>query len=320
MELRNELITAFGVEVPATVTFDYPSVAALTAYIVDSTAAEQAVPGEDVRAAAVSVHLTGSQGGLPAATAMWSVAQRGAAGQPAHVTPGTALGSGVADLVTPVPLDRWDADALTLPPEIAAATGLRFGAWVADVGAFDGSVFRLSRQECLGLDPQCRLLLEETLQAVVHAGGVTPEEPPRTAVFVGSVWTEYAVLQDRLSVPETVAALTGSGLNFTSGRVSYTFGFQGGCPGACAWSFGVGEFGRSARWFGLKICRPGSLASQRDPSGLMHAGGGGPDTRHGGPVDGVRADCRVRPPLLPRAQVHALGWTRPALPPWWRCT
>jgi len=45
------------------------------------------------------------------------------------------------------------------------------------------------------------------------------------------VWTEYQVLQEGLALPPSTASLTGSGLNFSVGRVSYTFGLQGPCVG-----------------------------------------------------------------------------------------
>ena len=48
-----------------------------------------------------------------------------------------------------------------------------------------------------------------------------------TGVYIGCVWAEYQVLQDNLLLPPSVNSLTGSGLNFTVGRVSYTIGFQG---------------------------------------------------------------------------------------------
>ena len=46
-------------------------------------------------------------------------------------------------------------------------------------------------------------------------------------VYVGCVWQEYAAALERLAVSPSVAVLTGSGLNFMVGRVSYTFGLQG---------------------------------------------------------------------------------------------
>ena len=46
-------------------------------------------------------------------------------------------------------------------------------------------------------------------------------------MYVGCVWQEYAAALERLAVAPSVAVLTGSGLNFMVGRVSYTFGLQG---------------------------------------------------------------------------------------------
>lgn len=51
--------------------------------------------------------------------------------------------------------------------------------------------------------------------------------PEATGVYVGCVWQEYALALERLRVAPSVAVLTGSGLNFMVGRVSYTFGLQG---------------------------------------------------------------------------------------------
>ena len=48
-----------------------------------------------------------------------------------------------------------------------------------------------------------------------------------TGVYVGCVWQEYQALLEHLHVTPTVAVLTGSGINFMIGRVSYTLGLQG---------------------------------------------------------------------------------------------
>ena len=51
--------------------------------------------------------------------------------------------------------------------------------------------------------------------------------PASTGVYIGCVWQEYQLLLEHLRVPPTVHVLTGSGMNFMIGRVSYTFGLQG---------------------------------------------------------------------------------------------
>ena len=49
-----------------------------------------------------------------------------------------------------------------------------------------------------------------------------------TGVYVGCVWQEYQVLLDHLQCHSPLwPLLTGSGMNFMVGRVSYTFGLAG---------------------------------------------------------------------------------------------
>lgn len=47
------------------------------------------------------------------------------------------------------------------------------------------------------------------------------------AVYVGCVWQEYHTMLEHQRIKPTVNILTGSGMNFMVGRVSYTFGLQG---------------------------------------------------------------------------------------------
>lgn len=56
---------------------------------------------------------------------------------------------------------------------------------------------------------------------------VASSNPATTGTYVGCVWSEYMVLQETCGVQPNVAALTGNGLTFLAGRVSYTFGLQG---------------------------------------------------------------------------------------------
>ena len=58
--------------------------------------------------------------------------------------------------------------------------------------------------------------------------------PSTMGVYMGCVWQEYPALMDALHVPSSAQVLTGSGMNFMVGRVSYTFGLQGGQDYECA--------------------------------------------------------------------------------------
>ena len=48
-----------------------------------------------------------------------------------------------------------------------------------------------------------------------------------TGVYVGTVWEEYQIVLDKMNMPASVNVLTGSGMSFMIGRISYTFGYQG---------------------------------------------------------------------------------------------
>ena len=71
----------------------------------------------------------------------------------------------VRDLVTPVPLERWDLDCLDAPREVLDSNMLRFGAFAAGVAAFDAGGFRLARAEAAAMDPQSRALLHAVADA-----------------------------------------------------------------------------------------------------------------------------------------------------------
>ena len=64
------------------------------------------------------------------------------------------------DAVGPVPLDRWDADALDRIDQGLASLGGRFGGFVDGWADFDGRAFGIGRPEAAVMDPQQRLLLE----------------------------------------------------------------------------------------------------------------------------------------------------------------
>ena len=51
--------------------------------------------------------------------------------------------------------------------------------------------------------------------------------PASMGVYVGCVWQEYQKALEHLQVAPSANVLTGSGMNFMIGRVSFTFGLQG---------------------------------------------------------------------------------------------
>ncbi|MDI3284215.1 type I polyketide synthase [Polyangium sp. 15x6] len=132
------------------------------------------------------------------------------------------------DAVSPVPRDRWDADAFYDPdPEADGKSYVRHAAFMEGVDLFDAALFGISPREARTIDPRHRLLLEATWSALEDAGLVPSElRETRTGVFVGIGPGEY----DRLpnEGPEAGAhVLTGTQPAFAAGRIAFTLGLQG---------------------------------------------------------------------------------------------
>ena len=108
----------------------------------------------------------------------------------------------------------------------------RFGAFVDDIDQFDASFFRISPVEAEFLDPQQRMMLETTWQALEDAG-IDPAslKGSRAGVYTGISNDEYRMLVVDSSLPSEAAgslyALSGTNLNGTSGRVSFVLGLMG---------------------------------------------------------------------------------------------
>ena len=110
--------------------------------------------------------------------------------------------------------------------------GCRFGAFVDDIDQFDDAFFRISPVEAELLDPQQRMMLETSWEALEDAG-IDPDglRETLTGVYTGISNDEYRMLVVDSSKPAEAAsclyALSGTNLNGTSGRVSFVLGLRG---------------------------------------------------------------------------------------------
>ncbi|MFE5502768.1 SDR family NAD(P)-dependent oxidoreductase [Amycolatopsis japonica] len=214
VELRNGLAAATGLALPSGLLFDYPTPAALIAYLQKNLgdAGVEAATEEDETFTAAALEepiaIVGMAcrypGGISSPEDLWRlVAEAG-------------------DAITDFPEDRgWDAGKLD-PGTI------RRGGFLRDVAEFDAGFFRISPREAQAMDPQQRLLLESAWEALERAG-ITADglRGSDTGVFVGATAQDYGHRMH--DAPESVGGhiLTGVTSSVMSGRIAYQFGFTG---------------------------------------------------------------------------------------------
>jgi polyketide synthase 13 len=132
------------------------------------------------------------------------------------------------DAITDLPEGRWSE--FTSEPRIAerVAKARTRGGYLKDIKGFDSEFFALSKTEADNIDPQQRMALELTWEALEHAR--IPASSLRgtsVGVFVGTSVPDYSFLA--MSDP-TVAhpyAITGTASSIVANRVSYFFDFHG---------------------------------------------------------------------------------------------
>lgn len=133
------------------------------------------------------------------------------------------------DFVGEIPDDRWDADVYYDPePGVPGRSVTRWGAFLDDVGGFDSDFFGMTEREATAIDPQHRLLLEASWDALEHAG-LDPATlaKSQTGVFVGLTHGDYELLSADTGAAEGPYGFTGTSNSFASGRVSYALGLHG---------------------------------------------------------------------------------------------
>ncbi|HEX4913618.1 MAG TPA: type I polyketide synthase, partial [Vicinamibacterales bacterium] len=134
------------------------------------------------------------------------------------------------DAITEVPPGRWSAELYeAMAPEVAASAPRPRAGFVDGLDQFDPHFFSISPREAASMDPQHRMVLEASWQALEHAS-IAPDRlrGSLTGVFVGITAIDYAMhVRFAEASRLDVYTATGSAHNAAAGRISYVLGLQG---------------------------------------------------------------------------------------------
>lgn len=131
------------------------------------------------------------------------------------------------DAIGPLPA-RWDGLELYDPdPGAAGKSYADQGGFLDDLDRFDADFFGISPREAVSMDPQQRLVLETSWEALERAG-IRPDTlaGSRTGVYLGAMRADYETGHAPL---ESLDGYQGTGISgsVVSGRISYALGLQG---------------------------------------------------------------------------------------------
>ncbi|MCM3808632.1 SDR family NAD(P)-dependent oxidoreductase [Streptomyces sp. DR7-3] len=223
VQLRNRLNALTDRTLPTTLLFDYPTPLILADFLRDEligdTAAPEGVPEASAAPGDVStepVAIVGMAcrlpGGVSTPEELWDLVLQGR--------------DGVSDF----PVNRgWDLENLFHPdPDHPGTSYAHQGGFLHDAGEFDAGFFGISPREALAVDPQQRLMLETSWEALERAGiDPTTLRGKDVGVFSGVTYHNYGSGVE--PVPAELEGMLGLGASASvlSGRVSYALGFEG---------------------------------------------------------------------------------------------
>ncbi|MFG3510443.1 SDR family NAD(P)-dependent oxidoreductase [Streptomyces sp. NPDC047821] len=220
VELRRRLASATGLQLPPTLAFDYPTPLAVAGLLLDrmSLAPEAAATARRVTDAdrthdepvAIVSMACRLPGGIDTPEGFWD------------------LLAGGRDAIGPFPA-RWDAlDVYDPDPGAVGKSYIREGGFIEGVENFDPGFFGISPREAVSMDPQQRLVLEASWEALERAG-IRPDalSESRTGVYLGTMGSDYSSQQGRGLEALDGYVGTGNASSVVSGRVAYTLGLQG---------------------------------------------------------------------------------------------
>ena len=219
--LSADLEDLLGRPLDATVAYQHPTIATL---------AEYAINGPVESDEPVDLHTFRERGaGMEFDVAIIGMATRFPGGADTPEATWELLSSG-RDATGPRPASRWSEWAGDAYVQQVLAEAPDSGGWLADdeVRDFDAEFFGMSPREAEMVDPQQRLALELTWEALENAHLPASDlKGHEVGVFIGSSSSDFQVFLTADSAAASPYAVTGASNSIISNRVSYTFDFRG---------------------------------------------------------------------------------------------
>ena len=135
------------------------------------------------------------------------------------------------DAVCEVPPDRWNVERFyDAEPGVAGKSIARRGGFVDGIDQFDPQFFGISPREAPYVDPQHRLLLETSWEAIEDAGIVLDlERGTDLAMFAGISHNDYQIIQGTPWDSSGISphSSTGTAHSIAANRISYCFNLRG---------------------------------------------------------------------------------------------
>ncbi|MEU9806767.1 polyketide synthase Pks13 [Mycobacterium sp. NPDC050853] len=206
-----------GVTLTATVAFQHPTIESLATRIVEGEPALPDAGDEDWSrdpAGEFDIAVIGLAARLP-----------GDVNSPAQLWEALLEGR---DAITDLPEGRWEE--FTVDPRIAerVAQAATRGGYLKDIKGFDAEFFTLSKMEADNMDPQQRIALELTWEALENARiPASSLKGDSVGVYVGSTNNDYVYLTVADPANAHPYAITGNASSIIANRVSYFFDFRG---------------------------------------------------------------------------------------------
>ncbi|WP_460490614.1 beta-ketoacyl synthase N-terminal-like domain-containing protein, partial [Corynebacterium nasicanis] len=217
--LSGELENLLGVQLDATIAYEYPTIQALAQRLADGEPAARTRPrvrytgGTEQTPGTHDIAIIGMAGRFPGAENLaeyWAMLVEGR--------------DGTGEL----PIGRWSEYASEEVMAAKMAEQTLTGGYLTDLSTFDAEFFGLSPLEAANMDPQQRIMLEVAWEALENAH-LAPNSlrGESVGVFLGSSNNDYGMLITADPAEAHPYALTGTASSIIPNRISYAFDFRG---------------------------------------------------------------------------------------------